>query len=106
MAPIKLTNANFSQTVLDSEKPVLVDFWAAWCGPCVQLAPVIDQLAESYENKAIIAKLDVDQNQEIAQKYAIMSIPTLLIFKNGEVIDKVIGVVNKSLLSKKLDAAV
>ena len=106
MAPIKLTNDNFSQTVLDSKKPVLVDFWAAWCGPCIQLAPVIDQLAETYEGKAVVSKLDVDQNQEMAQKYGIMSIPTLLIFKNGKVIDKIVGAVDKNLLSKKLDAAV
>ncbi len=96
------TDANFEAEVLNSELPVLVDFYADWCGPCKMIAPVINQLAEEYEGKFNIGKLNVDQNGTTAQKYRVMSIPTLLIFKNGEVVDKIVGAASKSVFDQKL----
>ncbi len=97
------TDANFKDEVLNSELPVLVDFYADWCGPCKMIAPVVAELADEYEGKFNIGKLNVDQNGATAQAYRVMSIPTLLIFKNGEVVDKVVGAVAKNTLSQKLD---
>ncbi len=91
------TDANFEAEVLKSELPVLVDFYADWCGPCKMIAPVISQLAEEYEGKFTIGKLNVDQNGTTAQQYRVMSIPTLLIFKNGEVVDKVVGAASRQV---------
>jgi thioredoxin 1 len=101
--PVEITDSNFSE-VINSDKPVLVDFWAEWCGPCKMIAPVVDELASDYDGKAVIGKVDVDSNPEVAGKFGIRSIPTLLVFKNGEVVDKQVGAVNKSILSQKLDA--
>ncbi|MEM8968861.1 MAG: thioredoxin [Bacteroidota bacterium] len=101
--PLEITDSNFSE-VINSDKPVLVDFWAEWCGPCKMIAPVVDELASDYDGKAVVGKVDVDTNPEVAGKFGIRSIPTLLVFKNGEVVDKQIGAVNKSILSQKLDA--
>lgn len=101
--PIEITDSNF-QEVVNSDKPVLVDFWAEWCGPCKMIAPVVDELASDYDGKAVVGKVDVDSNPEVAGKFGIRSIPTLLVFKNGEVVDKQVGAVNKSILSQKLDA--
>lgn len=100
---LEITNANF-QEVVGNNKPVLIDFWASWCGPCLMLAPTIEELANEYEGKAIIGKVDVDAYPELAEQFGIRSIPTLLIFKGGEVVDKQVGVVPKVVLSKKLDA--
>ncbi len=98
-----VTTQNFEQDVLNSDVPVLVDFWATWCGPCLAMAPVIDALAEKYEGKAKIVKLDVDENREIAGKYQIRSIPTLMVFKGGEVVEKVIGGTSMAKLEGMLD---
>jgi len=97
--------ANFNE-LINSETPVLVDFWAEWCGPCKMIGPVVEELAADYEGKAVIGKVDVDSNPEVSAKFGIRSIPTLLVFKNGEIVDKQIGAVPKNVLSQKLDAQV
>lgn len=102
--PVELTDQNFEDQVLNSDKPVLVDFWAEWCGPCLQMAPMIDELASDYDGKAVIGKLDVDSNPQTASKYGIRNIPTLLVFKNGEVVDKQVGAAPKKALNDKLQA--
>jgi thioredoxin 1 len=99
----KFTDDSFENEVLNADEPVLVDFWAEWCGPCKQIGPVVDELAGEYEGKAKIGKVDVDSNQ-IATEYGVRSIPTLLIFKDGEVVDQIVGAVPKTQLKKQLDA--
>lgn len=101
--PIEITDSNYND-ILNSDKPVLVDFWAEWCGPCKLIGPVVEELAGDYDGKAVIAKVDVDSNPAVSGKFGIRSIPTLLIFKNGEIVDKQIGAVPKSILVKKLEA--
>ncbi|MFO8067413.1 MAG: thioredoxin [Bacteroidales bacterium] len=101
---LEFTDANFEEIVLKSDKPVLIDFWAEWCGPCRMVAPIVNELAEEYEGKALIGKVDVDSNPEIASKYGIRNIPTILFVKNGEVVDKQVGAVPKNVLAGKLDA--
>ena len=103
--PIPVNDANFDQTVLQADVPVLVDFWATWCAPCRMVAPVIDGLATEYEGKVNFAKLDVDQNPKTASKYSVMSIPTLIIFKKGEPVSHVVGFRPKAELKQSLDAA-
>ncbi len=100
----EITDKNFSELVLNSDKPVLVDFWAVWCGPCRMIAPVVEELSNDFEGKAVIGKMDVDANPDTAMQYGIRSIPTLLIFKGGQVVDKVVGVVSKGALAEKLQA--
>lgn len=100
---IEITDSNFAE-IIATDKPVLVDFWAEWCGPCKMIGPVVEELAGDYQGKAVIGKLDVDSNPNVSAKYGIRSIPTLLVFKNGEIVDKQVGAVNKSVLAKKLDA--
>lgn len=97
------TDLNFKAEILDSDKVVLVDFWAAWCGPCMVLGPVIEELAGDYEGRAVIAKLNVDENPAIAAQYGIRSIPSLLIFKNGQVVDQMLGAMPKKMIAQKLD---
>ena len=106
MKPMEFTDKNFSKEVLQSDKPVMVDFWAVWCGPCKMIAPFIEELAGEFEGKAKVGKLDVDNNQETAIKYGVRSIPTVLIFKGGKVVDTIIGAVPKVQLKQKLEAAV
>ncbi|MGL4909475.1 MAG: thioredoxin [Bacteroidales bacterium] len=99
---LEITDANFEQKVLKSTKPVMVDFWAEWCGPCRAIAPIVDELATEYEGKAVVGKVDVDANDQIPVKYGIRNIPTVLFFKNGELIDKVVGGASKSTFDEKL----
>lgn len=100
---IEITDANYEQ-IIKSDKPVLVDFWAEWCGPCRMIGPVVEELATDYEGKAVIGKVNVDENPNISAKFGIRSIPTLLVFKNGEIVDKQVGAVPKGVLSQKLEA--
>ncbi|MZP30969.1 thioredoxin [Heliobacterium undosum] len=100
---VALTDDNFRTQVLESSKPVLVDFWAAWCGPCKMIAPIIDEVADATAGKAVVGKLNVDENRAIAAEYGIMSIPTLLVFKGGQVVDKAIGFKPKEELVKLLN---
>ena len=101
---LEFTDTNFEELVLKSDKPVLVDFWAEWCGPCRMVGPVVEELATEYEGKAVIGKVNVDLNSSISMNYGIRNIPTLLFFKNGQVVDKQVGVAQKSVLAAKLDA--
>ncbi|MDP6701558.1 MAG: thioredoxin [Candidatus Latescibacteria bacterium] len=103
--PIALTDDNFSDEVLSAEVPVLVDFWATWCGPCRMIAPIVEELSSEYEGKAKMCKLDVDTAQKTAAEFGIRSIPTLLIFKEGKVADQLIGAVPKQQITEKLDAS-
>jgi thioredoxin 1 len=102
---IHITDASFDQEVLQSNVPVLIDFWAAWCGPCRMIAPTVEELAVEYQGKAKIGKIDVDNNPQIAMKYGIRSIPALLIFKNGQVVNNIVGAVPKSKLVDALNSA-
>ena len=105
MAVIKLTKDNFDQEVMQSGKPVLIDFYADWCGPCKMMAPVIEELAGMYEGRAKVGKLNVDLNEEIAMKYGVMTIPTLLVIKNGQVVGKMVGVQSKEAVMAALNQA-
>lgn len=103
---LEITDSNFDQEVMQNDKVTLIDFWATWCGPCRMIGPVIEELAEEYEGKATIGKVNVDENNQVSAQFGIRSIPTLLFIKNGEVVDKQVGVAPKSVLQEKLDALI
>ena len=102
---MKFTSANFDKEVLESKVPVLVDFFATWCGPCKMMAPAVEALAAEYEGKATIGKLDVEESADIAARYGVMMVPTVILFKNGEVVSKNVGLQNKNTLKNALDAS-
>lgn len=100
----EFTDANFQENAIDKGGVVLIDFWAAWCGPCRMIAPIVEELATEYDGKALIGKVDVDNNPEVAMKYGVRSIPTLLVLKDGEIVDKHIGTASKQVLADKIEA--
>ena len=101
---IEITDANFEEIVLKSTQPVLVDFWAAWCGPCRMVGPIIEQVSADFDGRAAVGKLDVDTNQEFAAKYGVRNIPTVLVFKDGEIVDRKVGVSPKTAYAETLEA--
>ena len=101
---VELTDANFEEIVIKANKPVLVDFWAEWCGPCRMVGPIVHDIAEEYGDRVILGKVDVDNNPEISAKFGIRNIPTILFFKGGQIVDKQVGAVPKAQLATKLDA--
>ncbi|MGB0198918.1 MAG: thioredoxin [Flavobacteriaceae bacterium] len=101
---LEITDASFEQVVLQSDKPVLVDFWAAWCGPCRMVGPIIDELSNDYDGKAVVGKVDVDAHQKFAAKYGVRNIPTVLVFKDGELVDRKVGVSPKQVYAEAIDA--
>ena len=103
--PFAVTDTDFDEKVLKSDRPVLVDFWADWCMPCKMIAPIVEELSQEYDGKLDFAKLDVDSNDKTAMAYGVRSIPTLLIFKEGQPIDQIVGAVPKGVLKKKIDSA-
>ena len=101
---LEITDATFEETVLKSDKPVLVDFWAAWCGPCRMVGPIIEEISGEYEGKAVVGKVDVDANQEFAAKYGVRNIPTVLVFKDGEIVDRKVGVAPKNSYTEAIES--
>ena len=103
---LEITDSNFEETVLKSDKPVMVDFWAAWCGPCRMVGPIIDELSEEYEGKAVVGKVDIDSNQQYAAQFGVRNIPTVLVFNNGELVDRKVGVSSKNDYAQALDSLI
>ena len=102
---IELTDSEFDQTIANASEPVLVDFWAEWCGPCRHIGPAVDELADAYKGRLTVAKVNVDEHQQAAQKYGVQSIPTLLVFKNGDLVDRIVGAVPKQQLEAAIQKA-
>ena len=103
---LEFTEANFDELAMNSDKAVMVDFWAEWCGPCRMVGPHVDALSTEYDGKAVVGKVNVDHNPSIAAKFGVRNIPTIIFLKNGEVVDKVVGAQSKEVLAEKLDAAI
>ena len=103
---LEITDTTFEEVVLKSDKPVLVDFWAAWCGPCRMVGPIIDELSEEYEGKAVVGKVDIDSNQQYAAQFGVRNIPTVLVFENGELVDRKVGVSSKNDYAQALDSLI
>ncbi len=101
---LEITDANFEEVVMKSDKPVLVDFWAEWCGPCRMVGPIVEEISNEYQGRAVVGKVDVDSNPNISMQFGIRNIPTLLIFKGGKMVDKQVGAAPKQALTQKLDA--
>ena len=101
---LEITDGNFEELVIQSDKPVLIDFWAVWCGPCRMIAPFVEEMAKEYDGKAVIGKVDVDSNPEVAARFGIRNIPTVLFIQNGKVVDKQVGAAPKQAFTSKLDA--
>lgn len=101
---LEITDANFEEIVLKSDKPVIIDFWAVWCGPCRMVGPIVEEIGKEYEGKAVVGKVDVDNNPGVSAKFGIRNIPTILFFKNGEIVDKQVGAVPKQVIVNKLEA--
>ena len=101
---VEITDSNFEELVLKSDRPVVIDFWAEWCGPCRMVGPLVEEIAQEYQGKALVGKVDVDNNPGISSKFGIRNIPTILFIKNGEIVDKQVGAVPKSVLASKLEA--
>lgn len=101
---VEVTDSDFESTILQADKPALVDFWAVWCGPCRIVGPIVEEIADEYDGRAVVAKLDVDSNRETAVKFGIQAIPTLLLVKDGQVADRIVGAVDKNSIKSKLDA--
>ena len=101
---LEITDTNFEELVLKSDKPVLVDFWAAWCGPCRMVGPVIEEISNEYSDKAVVGKVDIDSNQEYAAKYGVRNIPTVLVFNKGEIITRQVGVAPKNTYTEAIDS--
>ena len=101
---LEVTDINFEDAILNANKPALVDFWAVWCGPCRIVGPIVEEIADEYDGRAVVGKLDVDNNRETAVKYGIQAIPTLLLLKDGQVADRIVGAVDKNSIKSKLDA--
>lgn len=104
MKPLEFTDQNFREEVMQSSLPVVIDFWAVWCGPCKMIAPIMEELAQEYQGKAKIGKLDVDHNPTVAMQYGIRSIPTVMIFQNGDVVEQIVGAVPKRQIVEKLSS--
>jgi len=100
----QITDQNFAELVQNSEKPVMIDFWAEWCGPCRMVGPIVDEIANDYEGKAVVGKVNVDENPEISTRFGIRNIPTIIFLKGGEIMDKSVGIVPKNVLTEKMDA--